>query len=101
MPMKSSASLCLSDAVSIIAFKKCPISRLCLVTIIETAWMGKTFLKIWHSSVTVWPFSIYNIPDTWVNENIENEKTDVIENGCRFLLVVIFCNSVTKENVWL
>lgn len=48
-----------------------------------------------------WPFSIYNIPDTWVNENIEIEKTDVIENGCRFLLVVIFRNSATKENVWL
>ena len=51
--MKSSASPCLNDAVSIIAFKKCAILRCHLVKIIQTAWKEETFPKIWRSGVTV------------------------------------------------
>ena len=53
MKMKSSASLCPNDAISIIAFKKYPILRSHLVKITQTAWKEKTFSKIWRSGVTV------------------------------------------------
>ena len=53
MKMKSSASPCLNDAISIIAFKKCAILRSHLVKIILTAWKEETFPKIWCSGVTV------------------------------------------------
>ena len=53
MKIKLSASPCPNDAISIIAFKKCPILRSHLVKIIQTDWTEKTFPKIWRSGVTV------------------------------------------------
>ena len=53
MKMKPSASPCPNDAICIIAFKRCLILRSHLVKIIQTAWKGKTFPKIWRSGVTV------------------------------------------------
>ena len=53
MKIKLSASSCPNDAISIIAFKKCPILRSHLVKIIQTDWTEKTFPKIWRSGVTV------------------------------------------------
>ena len=51
MKMKSSASPCPNDVISIITFKKCPILRSHLVKIIQTAWKETTFPKIWCSGV--------------------------------------------------
>ena len=53
MKMKSSASPCPNDAISIIAFKNVQYCDSHLVKIIQTGWKGKTFPKIWRSGVTV------------------------------------------------
>ena len=53
MKIKSSASPCPDDVISIITFKKCPVLRSHLVKIIQTAWKEKNFPKIWRSGETV------------------------------------------------
>ena len=51
--MKSSASSCPLDQVSVIAFKKYPILRSHLTKIIQLTWKIRTFPKAWESGMTV------------------------------------------------
>ena len=44
MKMKSSTSLCVSDAINIIVFNEYPILRLHLVKTMQTAWIVKMVL---------------------------------------------------------
>ena len=53
MKIKSSASPCPHDQISVIAFQKCPVLCLRLTNIIQTAWRAKTFPDVWKSGVTV------------------------------------------------
>ena len=53
MKMKSSASPCPLDQISVVAFNKCPILRSHLTNILQTAWTAKTFPDVWKSGVTV------------------------------------------------
>ena len=53
MKMKSSASPCPLDQISIIAFKKCPYLRTHLWKIISTAWTRGEFPTTWKRGVTI------------------------------------------------
>ena len=53
MKMKSSASPCPLDQISVIAFKKCPALRSRLANILQRAWSAKTFPDDWKSGATV------------------------------------------------
>ena len=66
LKMKSSASPCPLDQISVIAFKKCPVLRLRLRNILQTAWIAKTFPDLWKSQVTV---LVYKKGDAGNREN--------------------------------
>ena len=51
--MKSGASPCPLDQISVIPFKKCPYLRTFLWRIISSAWARAEFLKAWKQGITI------------------------------------------------